>query len=195
MTAMSFSMATTRALDDGALGEIALGEGLFQESGKILPGRLHFALLALKLLVGRDLWRPLAPAPVGWHCICRPRPPRSSRAGRRVTKAEGDDSGSEAARQPNDKRAHPEGRTLSAARDRAAHIIDGRPERGFYIQIGGVEQVSVGRRPQRRIGPRHVARVAPPEVGEHLRLVDIGRRAAAISSARRRARVSGEAVT
>ena len=34
-----------RALDDGPFGEVALGEGLFQESGEILPGRLHLSYL------------------------------------------------------------------------------------------------------------------------------------------------------
>ena len=33
------------SLDDGAFREIALGEGLLQKSGKILPGRLHFGYL------------------------------------------------------------------------------------------------------------------------------------------------------
>ncbi len=34
-----------RAFDDGSLGEVALGEGLFQKSGKILPGGLHLCYL------------------------------------------------------------------------------------------------------------------------------------------------------
>ena len=44
MTATSFSIATTRALDDGAFGEVADAEGLFQKGREILAGRILLRL-------------------------------------------------------------------------------------------------------------------------------------------------------
>ena len=44
MTATSFSIATTRALDDAAFDEIALSEGFFEKGGEILAGRILLRL-------------------------------------------------------------------------------------------------------------------------------------------------------
>ena len=77
------------------------------------------------------------------------------------------------------------------------HVVDDRfgcQERGFYIHFGGVEQVRVGGRLQRRFGAAHVARVAALDVGEDFG--EIGLAAiASISSSRRLARTAALAVT
>ena len=45
-------------------------------------------------------------------------------------------------------------------------IVNGRAERGFYILVGGIEQVSVGRRLQRGGGAAGIAGVARLYFGE-----------------------------
>ena len=64
----------------------------------------------------------------------------------------------------------------------------------LYIQIGGVEQVRIRGGFQRRDGPVRVALVAPEDIGED-RASSTGCPIASNSSARRRARTSGAAVT
>ena len=153
MTAMSFSMATTRALDDGALGEIALGERLFQKGGKILPGRLRFATcIETPERPGPD--GVPCPAPVGWHCTCRPRPPRSSRAGRRVMKPKATILVPKRREPANDKRAHPKGAPLSCG-SRSCGSHNPRPPGTRPLYPNRWCRASKRRaRAQRRIGPR-----------------------------------------
>src|SRR5829696_3862326 len=102
------------------------------------PWSVAFALLALKLLVGRDLDRPRAARRlVGTAFAALGLPARRERAGA----SQGRRRRFFPERLESQRQAGAPGRAhLSSARDRAAHVIHGRPESGLYIQIGGVEQ-------------------------------------------------------
>ena len=70
--------------------------------------------------------------------------------------------------------------------------IDGGPERGVYIQMGGVEQVRIGRALQRGRTAAHIALVPAQDIGKHIgkrrRLTDLAELAGATARAYLRAR-------
>ena len=165
MTARSFSMATTVPLTTvPSMRSSSLNE-LVEKSGKILPGRIAFGLAGIDTPGAPDDARRRLVLSVAKSRPCpngRPRFRGAALADR--------NPGSIAAICGGMRECGPGAKTrkighrlestipLFASRPRPLDDVHGRAERGFYIHIGGVEQVASRREPAAGRSPRPESR-------------------------------------